>query len=629
MSKLNCYQKLCNVAISCLILIAVQGCQVTKVPDRPNAIKSRISKQAMLRKANQNLKLASNLPEEEASFYYLESADIFLDNNEVIQANEAFNQVQWVTPGSNNEAYKRIIMAKMALVKREPQRAIKLLNVVFNVDQLPNDLKEKYHRTRKEALQLQGSTIEAVRQAIELAKYIEDQKLKQHEHKKIWNLLSDFTPNSLAILQRNIADPELSGWIGFTYLTKQYDLSPDELEKSIYLWRQKYPEHPADTLISSVLIKKYENNYQVKTKTEEKNSDFKSHTPQNIALVLPLSGKHQKTANAIKSGFLSAHYSKQENKAVNISIIDSDKYSHVREIYSELQDKSIDFVVGPLIKADVEYLSKTSIKIPTLALNTLNSSRHSKNLIQFGLPAENEATAVADKASDDGHKKAIIIVPNNEWGKRLNKAFSKRFKQRGGSIVATHKLSPKQSELSSGIKSVLGVTASESRARELRRIGLKFNFKPRRRQDADLAFLATHPNLARQIKPLFNFYYAEKIPIYASSSIFSGDKSDARDHDLNGVIFCDMPWMLDKTIAKRTLHKQIVKLWPEDHHHNARLYAFGIDAYRIANNIERLTLLPEFGVSGMTGILTLNHNNQINRKLLWARFTDGKPKLIS
>ncbi|HRE30628.1 MAG TPA: penicillin-binding protein activator, partial [Candidatus Berkiella sp.] len=67
------------------------------------------------------------------------------------------------------------------------------------------------------------------------------------------------------------------------------------------------------------------------------------------------------------------------------------------------------------------------------------------------------------------------------------------------------------------------------------------------RQDVDVIVMAAPPAQARQLKPLFDFYYAEDVPVLATSSIYSGSQNPRSDRDVNGVVFCDMPWLLDTT----------------------------------------------------------------------------------
>jgi hypothetical protein len=51
-----------------------------------------------------------------------------------------------------------------------------------------------------------------------------------------------------------------------------------------------------------------------------------------------------------------------------------------------------------------------------------------------------------------------------------------------------------------------------------------------------------------------------------------------------------------------------------------------MDSYRLLASLQKLKELPESKLPGATGNLYLGDGNQINRRLMWARFTDQGPK---
>ena len=55
-----------------------------------------------------------------------------------------------------------------------------------------------------------------------------------------------------------------------------------------------------------------------------------------------------------------------------------------------------------------------------------------------------------------------------------------------------------------------------------------------------------------------------------------------------------------------------------------RLYAMGVDAYRLAPRLGQLKTLPESQVDGLTGTLSLSPSQRIQRQLPWAEFRDGQ-----
>jgi len=58
------------------------------------------------------------------------------------------------------------------------------------------------------------------------------------------------------------------------------------------------------------------------------------------------------------------------------------------------------------------------------------------------------------------------------------------------------------------------------------------------------------------------------------------------------------------------------------------LYAFGIDAYHLIPEINRLRTEKDAFLSGETGDLSITPNNIVKRKLRRAQFFEGKPVLM-
>jgi uncharacterized protein len=147
-----------------------------------------------------------------------------------------------------------------------------------------------------------------------------------------------------------------------------------------------------------------------------------------------------------------------------------------------------------------------------------------------------------------------------------------------------------------------------------------------RRHDFDNIFLVTDSVEGRQIRPLLTFYYVSKIPIYSTSSIYRGIKNAHDDQDLNGINFCDAPFIINPTQKMRKQQQLLTTLWGNDFQEYARLYALGADAYHMTLNLERMQTLPEFPWAGNTGNLSLDEQQQFHRQLPCGVFSDGLVK---
>ncbi len=117
------------------------------------------------------------------------------------------------------------------------------------------------------------------------------------------------------------------------------------------------------------------------------------------------------------------------------------------------------------------------------------------------------------------------------------------------------------------------------------------------------------------------FQYAGDVPVYATSHLFTNSNDHAQYMDLNGVLFCDTPWLLSSTDP---LRQQVITQWPAAAGPLGRLYAMGVDAYRLAPRLSQLKTLPESRVDGLSGSLSMSPTRRVERQLPWAQFVDGK-----
>ncbi|TAK78445.1 MAG: penicillin-binding protein activator, partial [Gammaproteobacteria bacterium] len=263
--------------------------------------------------------------------------------------------------------------------------------------------------------------------------------------------------------------------------------------------------------------------------------------------------------------------------------------------YQKALSEGADFVIGPLTKEDVQALNRSgSFSVPTLALNYTDISWGSlpTNFYEFGLLPEDEVTQMVTRARSSGSH-AIIIAPNTTWGKRLVSAFSNRWQSAGGSIQDTWYYAA-NTNFNQDIAHLLNVNPDTDSAQ--------------RRHDFDVIFLFAQPQEAHLIVPLLRYYYANNVPIYATSSVYSGTPNPAKDMDLNGVIVCDTPSSRQAAQGGASSN---------------RLSAVGQDAYLLSQTLPRLSELPNFPMYGATGALILSSNHQIHRHVPCTMIQNG------
>jgi outer membrane PBP1 activator LpoA protein len=329
----------------------------------------------------------------------------------------------------------------------------------------------------------------------------------------------------------------------------------------------------------------------------------------HIALFLPLTGAYAGPAQAIKEGFLAQH----DARSMPVRIYDTSQTSDICNLYYQAVQNGAHFVVGPLIKENVYTLSKVTqlnLTVPVLALNTHPDIQitGSKPFFLFALSPEDEAKSLANKAFANGHRRASLIVPDNDWGNRVLNAFSTQWKSLDGKLVSTALIQAKQDPAIS-IRKLLNIHAQYDPKKTP-----KDKIHLIRRQDIDMIVLAAPPEQARQWRPLLDFYEAQDLKVYSTSSVYEGKLQPQQDRDLNGIIFCDMPFMLNNP--------------NESQNSLSRLRAMGLDAYQLMSRLPILLQTPGAQYHGATGLLSMGPNHKIERELTWAQIRNGVPNLL-
>ncbi|MEX2353059.1 MAG: penicillin-binding protein activator, partial [Gammaproteobacteria bacterium] len=276
-------------------------------------------------------------------------------------------------------------------------------------------------------------------------------------------------------------------------------------------------------------------------------------------------------------------------------------------------------------------LSETvPIPVRTLALNQIDDNKappantglsaYMPDLIQFGLPPEDEARLVAGRAILEGYSKVLIITSADEYGQRIHKAFSERWEELGGRTLEEIHYSPQTGDFITPVKELLNINNSEARINALQqRLGRNITAATRVRQDPDFVFMVASNLNARQIVPHLRFFRAESVPVYTISHVYTGRANLQTGRDLEGVEFVDMPWILN---PDQTYSAPGSMSFP-------RYYAFGVDAFSLIPRIGELFLGRDYRFPGKTGDIYITNDGIVHRLLPWARFADGEVQQIN
>ncbi|MCO6058148.1 penicillin-binding protein activator [Pseudomonas sp. MOB-449] len=554
----------------------------------------------------QLLQQASEAKPEEAILLRLSAADLAYQQQDIGRSARILEQIPLETLKPAQQVFASTLAAELAMARNQPKTALKSLShpSLERLAELPVDQQVRTQLVRAHALESDGQTLAAARERVFIAPLLSGEAANNN-HEAIWALVSSLPLDQL----QGGGDKDLAGWLELARLTKTSS-TLEQQQAAIDNWRAQNPDHPAARQLPQALTKLKEIAGQPLTK---------------IALLLPQEGQLASVSRALRDGFLAAHYqAKQSGQAQpSIEIYDSSKLTSIDDFYRQAQADGVQLVVGPLEKPLVKQLSaREQLPITTLALNYSDSGQESPaQLFQFGLAAEDEAREAARRAWADGMRSAVALVPRGEWGDRVLRAFQQSWQAEGGRLIAAEHVDQPVA-LAQQIADLFQLRQSEARAKRLQNtLGVTVAAQPARRQDVDFIFLAATPQQAQQIKPTLAFQYAGDVPVYATSHLYSASNDATQYQDLNGIRFCETPWLLN---SDDPLRQQVGSQWPQAGGSLGRLYAMGADAYRLAPRLAQLKALPETQVDGLSGRLSLNPARRVERQLPWAEFRDGQ-----
>ncbi len=510
----------------------------------------------------------------------------------------------------------QLLAAQSALAQKQPETALALLSAVTAPESLA-DRGRLYYQLRAEAYAQSGNPLEAARQLVWLDGLLENPAEKLDNQYRIWAQLSSLSDQALQTLKTAPPPDELSGWMELVLITRAYRGDRDRWSGELTGWRARYPRHAAEEALLPDLL------YQVGQFVSQAN---------RIAVMLPLSGPAGDSAAAIRDGMLAAFYHGASPRP-ELQFYDTrgDAQS-IWSIYQQAINDGADFVIGPLLKGSIQALSQSGLlPVPVLALNHTGDVEEDNELplYQFGLAPEDEARQVAGRAIADGHQQLVVLLPDSAWGERVFNAFAQQFNALGGEVLAAERYKTRGADFAQPIQRALNLDASKRRQQALQRLlGRKLNFEPRRRQDAQAVFVLAFPRQARQIKPQLRFHHAGDLPVYSTSHVYQASVDPSIDRDMDGLVFCDIPWVLDTEGPWAAQREQVQSLWAERGKRYQRLFALGYDAYQLVPWLDTMRLPGFAQFPGATGILSLDSGKQIHRSLEWARFVRGLPKKI-
>jgi outer membrane PBP1 activator LpoA protein len=307
-----------------------------------------------------------------------------------------------------------------------------------------------------------------------------------------------------------------------------------------------------------------------------------------VALLLPLrSDTLGAPSDAVRAGFLAAY--EREKGGITVNVIPTgDTAQEALDAYAKAVAQN-DIVVGPLTRAAVSAVATSPVQgKPTIALNNLEARPAGaeitvpERMLIMGLSMEDEARQVANWAATEHDKPmALVLATGSAWQQRIANAFAAHWKMLGLEVQIV--------DLGAATNGYLQETA-------LVQLKARVEATP-----PALVFAALDAGQLRQVRGMLG----AELPVYGTSSVNPGIGAGTATSELDGVRLVDLPWQIHVDHPAVMAYPRLQRNTSMD---MDRLYALGIDAYRVAREIAGASG-PEFTVDGVTGKLSIHFGN--------------------
>ncbi|MFK7955807.1 MAG: penicillin-binding protein activator [Lysobacterales bacterium] len=619
------------IAFGSIILIAaiVGGCATSGGPAQPRPSASQSAQQAYELQQydlamDEFLAMAQRQPEQ-ASRWWLRAADSAWLMGDDAATVELLRRIDLNQISPSDRRFANLLSLLSGEIN-PPSIGVRLA-MLGQPEQWTAPYQPAVQRLRGRALAKNGQPYRAAQALIAYGQSLTDIDLAADNRAEIFRVLTPLSSRrALDLLDQHQPDDEMYGWLALVadikrglFSGQRSDRNPGQagstigqadLAETLAAWRLRFPTHPAarDSLENLM-----------------GGTQVQSASPDRIAVLLPFTGRFPAAARAVRDGVLSAFFDDARRRA-QVHFYDTGSTPEMAvSMYRRAIDDGADQIIGPLERdAVTAVLLEADGSTPVLALNhQASAAPPAPGNLQFGLLPEDEARSIARHMMNEGLLRVAVMTASDAWGQRVSNAFIEHFEQLGGVILEVQQFQPLAQDFSNQVSQLVGTTQAELRRRQIARsFRFQVGFEAQPRHDLDAVFLAAKAQPARLIKPQLAFYNAGQVPVYATSHVFNGSRDRNRNRDLNGIVFCDAPFMLDESGFTPSV-TQAESNFSELGGIASRLFALGLDAYRVLPYLNLLRSMGTQAFPGATGQLSLDAGGYLYRNLACAEFTGG------
>ena len=314
----------------------------------------------------------------------------------------------------------------------------------------------------------------------------------------------------------------------------------------------------------------------------------------HIAVALPTaSDSLGRLADSVRQGFAAAAGVAGRNAPPVIVTAVANEVTALPEVCREAQARGALILVAGMTRDGAAALTRQECRgLRVLALNEPPANADpNPNLFALSLSLDQEARQVALLAVADGWHSAIVITSPSPLSRRVQEAFEREWTRAAGEVRA---------------RIVFSGTADDAPLVRERIASVR---------EPDMVFMALEAPDARAVRP----YITGMLPLYSTSLSINPRAESVVNVDLQGARYVEMPWFVQPDHPAVMVYPQ---MQPPASVEQERLYALGIDAFRLASQLAKGD--SRTPLDGVTGRITLESGNVFNRAMIPAEVDGGR-----
>lgn len=369
---------------------------------------------------------------------------------------------------------------------------------------------------------------------------------------------------TLSNLTTTASSPTNAAWYSLAQIAVENSNNADELARAYNNWANTYSGT---------------NNPAINTKPSlfKQSQSAAASNYNNVTVLLPLTGTYSPLAEAVRQGINAAN--KEAGNRVRVSYVDTTTTPATQAVQDA--DGKADIILGPLLRDDVVAVNQLRLTTPEIMLTSVGS--YNIGACYYSMGIEDQASTIANVMNQLNVNNPVIFSDGTSSSVRAASEFARNWltlKQQNVTVITFN-----DGDLTQNVKNLLARTP---------------------RPDAVL-FLGSAEQLVTFNSTLSFEDPDNTIKTFATYRTNDESLTPAKLADLKNTYFTESSVIAE---AKSSLGRAASSALDTNNYNAKRLFAFGYDAFKLAQNYSALRSVNNFTVDGATGkiIITPGRN---------------------